>query len=137
VKLTIVTGLTALAVLAFMVELLRRRQLQEKYAILWLVVSVVMLPLAFFPVIINKTAGLLSIASGVSLILFLGIIFLLLVTVHLSWEVSRLEEETRTLAEDLALLRTELGRPRPQDEIPHEVAHQSRHAPGTAPDDQR
>ena len=48
-KLTIVTGLTALAVLAFMVELLRRRQLQEKYAILWLVVSVVMLPLAFFP----------------------------------------------------------------------------------------
>ena len=32
---------------------------------------------------------------------------LLLVCVHLSWEVSRLEEETRTLAEDMALLRAE------------------------------
>jgi hypothetical protein len=133
VKLTIVTGLTALAVLAFMVELLRRRQLQEKYAILWLVVSIVMLPLAFFPFITDKTARLLGIASGVSLVLFLGIVFLLLVTVHLSWEVSRLEEETRTLAEDLALLRSELGRPRPQDEIPHETII----AQETALDDQR
>ncbi|WP_433076472.1 DUF2304 domain-containing protein [Dactylosporangium sp. CA-052675] len=132
-KLTIVTGLTALAVLAFMVELLRRRQLQEKYAILWLVVSVVMLPLAFFPFITDRTAKLLGIASGVSLVLFLGIVFLLLVTVHLSWEVSRLEEETRTLAEDLALLRSELGRPRPQDEIPHEAIS----AQETAYDDQR
>jgi len=113
VKLTIVTGLTALAVLAFMVELLRRRQLQEKYAILWLSVSVLIVPLAFMPFITDNLARLLGIASGVSLVLFLGIVFLLLVTVHLSWEVSRLEEETRTLAEDLALLRTELGRPRP------------------------
>ena len=129
-KLTIVTGLTALAALAFMVELLRRRQLQEKYAILWLVVSLVMLPLAFFPAITDRTAELLGIASGVSLVLFLGIVFLLLVTVHLSWEVSRLEEETRTLAEDLALLRSELGRPKPQDEIPHEVIE-------AAHDDQR
>jgi hypothetical protein len=126
-KLTIVTGLTALAVLAFMVELLRRRQLQEKYAILWLLVSVVIVPLAFFPVITDNLAKLLGIASGVSLVLFLGIVFLLLVTVHLSWEVSRLEEETRTLAEDLALLRSELGRPRPQDMPAQEVA----------PDDQR
>ena len=117
-KLTIVTGLTALAALAFMVELLRRRQLQEKYAILWLVVSLVMLPLAFFPAITDRTAELLGIASGVSLVLFLGIVFLLLVTVHLSWEVSRLEEETRTLAEDLALLRSELGRPRESSAVP-------------------
>ncbi len=38
-RLTILTGLTALAVLAFIIELLRRRQLQEKYAILWLTVE--------------------------------------------------------------------------------------------------
>lgn len=106
-KVTIVTGLTALAALAFMVELLRRRQLQEKYAILWLGVSIIMLPLAFFPALMDTVAEAIGIASGVSLVLFLGIVFLLLVCVHLSWEVSRLEEETRTLAEDLALMRTE------------------------------
>jgi hypothetical protein len=107
-KLTIVTGLTALAVLAFIIELLRRRQLQEKYAILWLAVSIVMVPLAFFPTIVNSVAKAIGFASGVSLVLFLGIVFLLLVCMHLSWEVSRMEEETRTLAEDVALLRTEM-----------------------------
>jgi Uncharacterized conserved protein (DUF2304) len=43
----------------------------------------------------------------VSLALFLGVVFLLIVCIHLSWEVSRLEEETRTLAEEIALMRTE------------------------------
>jgi hypothetical protein len=106
--LTIVTGLTSLAVLAFMIELLRRRQLQEKYAILWLAVSIVMVPIAFVPTMVDKVAVTFGFASGVSLVLFLGIVFLLLVCMHLSWEVSRLEEETRTLAEDVALLRTEM-----------------------------
>jgi hypothetical protein len=125
-KLTIVTGLTALTVLAFMVELLRRRLLQEKYAVLWLLVSIVILPLAFFPFLTDDLARVLGIASGVSLVLFLGIVFLLLVTVHLSWEVSRLEEETRTLAEDLALLRSELARSREQDPTPQESVDDQR-----------
>jgi len=32
------------------------------------------------------------------------------VSVHLSWELSRLEDETRVLAEELALLRSSLER---------------------------
>jgi hypothetical protein len=105
VGLIIVTAIAALAVLSFIVELLRRRQLQEKYAMLWLAVGILTLPLAIFPKIINVVARALGIASGVSLVLFLAIVFLLLVCVHLSWEVSRLEEETRTLAEEVSLLR--------------------------------
>ncbi|GAA4256957.1 DUF2304 family protein [Dactylosporangium darangshiense] len=52
-------------------------------------------------------AASIGIASGVSVVLLLGTVFLLLLCVHLSWEVSPLEEETRTLAEDMALIRTE------------------------------
>jgi len=107
IKLTIVTVIAGLAVLAFILELLRRRQLQEKYAILWLVVGIGMVPLAVFPKLIDKAADALGIANGVSLALFLGVVFLLIVCIHLSWEVSRLEEETRTLAEEIALIRTE------------------------------
>jgi hypothetical protein len=106
-RLTIVNGITVLAILGFIVELLRRRQLQEKYAILWLVVSVVMVPVAFFPQLINWIATALGIASGVSLLLFLAVVFLLIVCMHLSWEVSRLEEETRVLAEEIALIRVD------------------------------
>jgi hypothetical protein len=104
-KLTLVTAVTGLLVLVVIVELLRRRQLREKYAMLWLLVSLIVIPLSLFPSLLDDTAKMLGVASGVSLVLFLGIVFLLLVCVHLSWEVSRLEEETRTLAEDMALLR--------------------------------
>ncbi|MEV1332517.1 DUF2304 domain-containing protein [Micromonospora costi] len=107
-KLTLVTGLTGLILLATIIELLRRRQLREKYGMLWLGVLVIVIPLALFPRLLDNVAGMLGVASGVSLVLFLGIVFLLLVCVHLSWEVSALEEETRTLAEDFALLRAEI-----------------------------
>jgi hypothetical protein len=105
--MTIVTAGTGLLVLGAIVELLRRRQLREKYGILWLFVGLLMLPLAFFPALSDGLAELVGVYSGVSLVLFLGLAFLLLVCVHLSWEVSRLEEETRILAEEVALIRAE------------------------------
>ena len=107
-KLTLVTGLTGLILLATIVELLRRRQLREKYGMLWLGVLVIVIPLSLFPRLLDNVAGFFGVVSGVSLVLFLGIVFLLLVCVHLSWEVSALEEETRTLAEDFALLRAQI-----------------------------
>ncbi|MDG4797444.1 DUF2304 domain-containing protein [Micromonospora sp. WMMD1082] len=107
-KLTLVTGLTGLVLLATIVELLRRRQLREKYGMLWLGLLFVVIPLSLFPRLLDGVADVLGVASGVSLVLFLGIVFLLLVCIHLSWEVSALEEETRTLAEEFALLRTEV-----------------------------
>jgi hypothetical protein len=115
-KLTLVTGLTGLVILLVNLELLRRRQLREKYAVVWLGVSIVIVPLALYPQLLDHVAKALGVAAGVSLVLFLGIVFLLMVCAHLSWEVSRLEEETRTLAEDLALLRTEVGKSVPTED---------------------
>lgn len=107
-RLVVTTGVTAFILLVVILELLRRRQLREKYAILWLAVIVAIVPIAIFPSALDSVATKIGVASGASLILFLGVVFLLVVSIHLSWEVSRLEEETRTLAEDAALLRTEL-----------------------------
>lgn len=107
-RLNFVTALAGLLVLGVILELLRRRRLREKYAMLWLAVGVIVLPLGFFPRLLDGAAEMLGVASGVSLVLFLGFLFLLLVCVHLSWEVSQLEEETRTLAEELALLRADI-----------------------------
>jgi hypothetical protein len=108
VKLNILTGVTGLLVLVIIFELVRRRKLREKYATLWAAVGLVVVPLALFPRLLDTVSRAIGVASGVSLVLFLGFLFLLLVCIHLSWEVSQLEEETRTLAEDVALLRTEL-----------------------------
>ncbi|WP_327290907.1 DUF2304 domain-containing protein [Streptomyces sp. NBC_01198] len=106
--LSVVTSLTGLALLACILELLRRHQLREKYAALWLAVGSAVVPLGLFPQMLDSLARGLGIVSGASLVLFAGIVLLLLVCLHLSWESSRLEEETRTLAEEIALIRTAL-----------------------------
>lgn len=102
-----------IAVLAVMFELLRRRQLKEKYAVLWLAVSVPVAVLAVAPGVLDAVAASLSVADPVNLLLFVGLLVLLSVCVHLSWESSRLEDETRSLAEEIALLRLQVEQDRP------------------------
>ena len=108
-SLVFVTATTGIVMLVGIFELLRWRQLREKYGALWLLVASVVLPLAFVPALLDGLSSVLGIASGVSLFLFLSVVFLLLVTAHLSWESSRLEEETRILSEEIALLRLDVA----------------------------
>lgn len=107
-RLVFVTAATGLVMFIVIFELLRRRHLREKYGALWLLVAIGVLPLAFVPTLLDRFTSLLGIASGLSLFLFLSVVFLLLVVVHLSWECSRLEEETRSLSEEISLLRNDV-----------------------------
>lgn len=109
----------SLLVLAGIFELLRRRQLSEKYAVLWLVVGVVVLVLTIFPNLLTALARATGVALPVNLLFFVAIIFLVGVALHLSWELSRMENETRKLAEDVAILRLELDEHKRQSEHDH------------------
>ena len=96
----------ALLIVGFIVYLLRSRKLREKYAALWLLVGVIALALALFPALLEKSASLLGIEVPSNLLFILAILLLLGVALHLSLEISRLEDETRVLAEHVAILNT-------------------------------
>ena len=98
----------ALAVLGLIIALLMRRQLREKYALLWLVIGVAMLVLAVFPDLLGALAGLLGVIVPSNLLFALTVALLIGVTLHLSWELSQAEEEIRRVAEEVALLRLEV-----------------------------
>lgn len=98
----------ALLLLGFVIELLRRGILRERFAALWLFVSVLLLLGALFPSVLTRAAGALGFQVVSNLLFFSAILFLLLVAIQLSNEVSRLEARTRRLAEDLALLSAQI-----------------------------
>ncbi len=100
----------AVLVLGFMIELLRRRQLSEKYAALWLIVGVGVLVLLAAPGLLRSASDALGFEVPANLLFLVALTLLLGVSVHLSWELSRLEDETRSLAEELALLRSSVER---------------------------
>jgi len=113
VRLLVTTIIFGALILGVIIELLRRRRLREKYAALWLFTGFVVVVLALFPGGLNGLAAFVGVANGASLVLFLAVVFLLIIAMHLSWEVSELEEETRSISEEIALLRMELERSRP------------------------
>jgi hypothetical protein len=92
----------------FIFRLVRARQLRSKYALLWLVIGLLLLPLAAVPGVLNTVSEWLGVSYSPAIFLLFAVGFLFLVVVHYSWELSRLENRTRTLAEELALLRTHL-----------------------------
>lgn len=100
--------LLALAIVALVVEMLRRKKLREKYAVLWLVVGVATLVLAAFPRLLNIVAEFVGVQLPSNLLFTMSILMLLGVCLHLSWEISVVEDETRTLAEEVAILRAQV-----------------------------
>jgi hypothetical protein len=100
--------ISALTTLTVIVELSRRRQLREKYALLWLGVGVVVAVFAISPGLFNRLAHALGVISPPDLLAVLAALFLLVVCVHLSWELGRMEDKSRLLAEEVALLRNDL-----------------------------
>ncbi|MFE6098693.1 DUF2304 domain-containing protein [Streptomyces laurentii] len=101
------TSITGVFLVACIVELLRRRKLKEKYAFLWVFTGLVIIPLGFFPSLLDSAAHHVGVVSGVNLLFFVSVAFLFVVCLQLSWEVGRLEEGSRTLSEEVALLRLE------------------------------
>lgn len=85
-------------------ELVRRKKLKEKYAILWLVTGITILIFAFFEKAFVWLAGSLGIQTPINALLFLGIIFVILMNLHFSLVISNLTEQNKKIAQKLALL---------------------------------
>ena len=115
--------LLGLAVLFFVINLLRTRKLQERYALLWVLAG---LSLTVAPLIIHwldRLAYALGFDYPPALLLLLAVIGLLLIIFQLSLTISHHAEHLKTLTQELGLLRQEVealrraGRSAPGEEI--------------------
>lgn len=91
----------------FVLRMVRRRQLSAKYALLWMLAALPLLVLAVFPGLLTWVSEKVGVFYPPALFLLLAVAFLFVIVVQFSYELSRLSERTRTLAEELALLRAE------------------------------
>ena len=100
----------------FVFVLLRRGVLREKYAVLWLLVSGVAFLFAVIPGALRWVSDLLGIETPSNLLFFITVVLLVLVSVQLSYELSRHEMRIRRLAEEVALLNDEVRELRKRDD---------------------
>lgn len=92
--------------LGSIIELLRRKFLREKYAIVWLAMAVALLAAAIFPENVNKLSSLLGFQYLSNFVLFFLSIINLFIAMQLSLSIGKSENQIQTLAEELALLKS-------------------------------
>lgn len=100
--------LSAVGTLAFVIELVRRRRLREEYSLLWLGTALVLLVLATSRPLLDSIAGLIGIFYPPSALFLVAIVFMLLILLHFSTVLTRLTQENKEIAQEMALLRQEL-----------------------------
>ena len=90
--------------------MLRVGKLREKYAVLWLVVGGLSIVLGLFPSLLDFAATAVGVRVPANLLFALSIVLLVGVGLHVSRELTILEDETRILAEEVALLRSSIAK---------------------------
>ena len=109
VRIQIVGIIGATGLLFTILELVRRRRLLERYALLWLLAGIVLLSLALWRGALEKLATLVGIAYPPNALFFIAFGFVLLLLLHFSVAVSRLTDQSKVLAQRLALLEERVG----------------------------
>src|SRR5687767_4726030 len=97
-RLELVLLIVAASNVAVIFELVRRRHLREKYALLWLAVGASGIVLSLTRGLVDSIARAIGVAYGPTVVFAGAILFLVLVCMHLSTAVSKLEERTTRLA---------------------------------------
>ena len=96
--------LAAVLLLVIVLEMVRRRRLMERYALLWMLSALVILALAVWQGALNRLADLLGIYSAPNALFFIAVGFVLLLLLHFSAAMSRLADQSKVLAQRQAIL---------------------------------
>lgn len=104
IRISVVASVFAVILLAVIFELIRRRRLQERYALLWLLTATVILVLAVWRDALGVLADLVGISYPPSALFVLGSLFILILLLHYSTVISKLSDQNKILAQRLALL---------------------------------
>ena len=103
-RVQIVSIAFALLVFVVVFEMVRRRRLRERYALVWMGAALVLLLFAAWKGLLNTVSTAVGIYYPPTALFVIAFGFLLLLLLHLSSAVSRLSDQTRVLAQRLALL---------------------------------
>lgn len=89
-------------------ELVRQRRLLERYALLWLFSSFVLLALSVWRGALEELASAVGIFYAPSALFAVAFGFVLVLLLHFSLVISRLAEQTKVLAQRIGLLQHEV-----------------------------
>jgi hypothetical protein len=112
IQRVVLLGLVCILLLAVL-ELIRRRQLREQYALLWVGTALAVLAFVIVPSVLFTVAEWLTL-DHIVLMVFVCFLFVAAIVLHYSVVISKHTDCERTLVQEVALLKEELAALREQ-----------------------
>ncbi len=117
---TAVGLIITLVILLGVLELVRRRRLREEYSLLWIITAAALTVLNLWDAPLDWLARLTGIYRP-TVLLVVAVGFFLLIMLYYSTVLTRLADQNKALAQEVALLRERLerlGAPASEDDTP-------------------
>ncbi|HEX6153467.1 MAG TPA: DUF2304 domain-containing protein [Solirubrobacterales bacterium] len=100
----------AILICVVIFELVRRRHLMERYALLWLLAGIGLMVLALWQGLLTTVSGWVGIYYPPAALFAAGFVFVLAILLQFSIAISRLSDQNKILAQRVALLQQQLER---------------------------
>ncbi len=107
-RLHIVAIASAVVLFAIVFELVRRRRLMERYALLWLLSAAMLLGLSVWGDLLELFARAVGVAYAPSALFIVALGLMLLLLLHFSLVISRLTDQTKVLAQRVGMLQQQV-----------------------------
>jgi hypothetical protein len=108
-RIQIVAIIATGGMFALVFELVRRRRLMERYALLWLFSTAVLLGLAVWKDLLEQVARTVGIFYAPSALFVIAFGFVLAMLLHFSLVISRLVDQNKVLAQQVGMLQHRIG----------------------------
>lgn len=92
--------------LLVVVDFVRRGLLKEKYSVLWIASTIVIIVLSAWKELLHKLASFFGVNYPPSLLFMIALGFVLLILLHYSVVISILTDKNKHLAQEIALLKS-------------------------------
>ena len=100
--------LVGLAILFVILDRVRRKQLREQYALLWILTAIVLCLSAVFIGGVEKLSHLVGIYYPPAFLFLVAIVMILVLQFHFSTVISSLREQNKALIQDVGILASEV-----------------------------
>ena len=107
-RIHIVAIASAVVLFALVFELVRRRRLMERYALLWLLSATTLLALSVWGDLLTLLARTIGIAYPPSALFVVALGFILLLLLHFSLVISALTDQSKVLAQRVGMLQQQI-----------------------------
>lgn len=108
VKIQVIIAIIVIIALSIIVNMIRKKRLELRYALAWLIVGVGTLVLDCFPKLIKWISDLVGIAAPVNMLFFFGFCLSIVIIFTLSIALSNLTDKVKKMAQEIAIIRKDM-----------------------------